>query len=108
MYLRDTRITTMAIGMLIRNTSRHPHGATPTSNPPRIGPNAVATPPRPDQAPTAVDLSSLRKDACRIASEPGVSRAAPAPCNARMAISTSVLGASAQPTDARVNHTTPT
>ena len=78
--------------MLIRKTSRQPHGATPTSRPPRIGPIAVATPPSPDQAPTAVDRSSLRNDACRIANEPGVSSAAPAPCSARIAISTSVLG----------------
>ena len=78
--------------MLIRKTSRQPHGATPTNSPPRIGPNAVATPPSPDQAPTAVDRSSLRKDACRMANEPGVSSAAPAPCRARIPIRTAVLG----------------
>ena len=72
MYRLLRKITRAAIGMLIRKTNRQPHGATPTSRPPRIGPKAVATPPNPDQAPTAVDRSSLRNDACRIANDPGV------------------------------------
>ena len=45
-----TTMTNTASGMLIRKTARHVHS---TSHPPRNGPTAPATPPRPDQAPTA-------------------------------------------------------
>ena len=56
---------------------------------------AVATPPRPDQAPMARARSSLANEAWRMASDPGVSRAPPTPCRARPAIRTPASGATA-------------
>ncbi len=64
-----TITTTTASGRLIKNTQRHE--ATSTSQPPSSGPIAVATPPRPDQAPIARARSAGRKLDCRIARLPG-------------------------------------
>ena len=47
-------------------------------------------------------------DASRIARLPGVSSAPPTPCRPRAAISSSMLGAVAQMSDATANHATPT
>ena len=68
---------------------------------------AVATPPRPDHDPTAAARSAGRNTDSRIASEPGVSSAAPTPCSARMPMSRPETGATAHPIEATVNHTTP-
>lgn len=78
-----------------------------TSQPPRNGPTAVATPLSPDQAPIALPRSSDRKDASRMARLPGVSSAAPTPCKARAAIRTPEFGARPQSADATANQTTP-
>ena len=72
-----THTTTAASGRLITKISRHVTAS--TSQPPRKGPTAVATPPSPDQAPMAAPLSSRRKLASMMARLPGVSRAAPIP-----------------------------
>ncbi len=98
-------MTTAATGRLIRKISRHDQ--TSTSQPPRNGPTAVATPLSPDQVPIARLRSCGAKLASRIARLPGVSRAAPTPCNAREPMSTGAFGATAAPIDATTNHTTP-
>lgn len=101
-----TSTTTAESGTFSRNTHRQP--AASTSQPPANGPTAPATPPRPDQAPTARGRSSAANDAWMIASEPGVSRAPPAPCSARARIKVSMFGAMPHSTDATANQTTPT
>ncbi len=90
----------------MRNTQRHE--ATSTSHPPSSGPIAVATPPRPDQAPMARARSSVANDACRIARLPGVSSAAPTPCTARAAMRVSTFGAIPHSSEASANQATPT
>ncbi len=67
--------------------------------PPTKGPMAVATPPRPDQAPMARARSSGANEAWRMARDPGVSRAPPTPCRARPAMRTPASGATAQTSD---------
>ena len=79
----------------------------PISHPPRNGPTAVATPPSPDQAPMAFERSSGANDAWRIDRLPGVSSAAPAPCNARAPIRNALFGARPQASDASANQTVP-
>ncbi|PBC71282.1 hypothetical protein BX265_5879 [Streptomyces sp. TLI_235] len=101
----DTAITTTATGRLSRKIHRQPGPS--TSHPPRNGPTAAATPPSPDQAPTAAPRSSAWNTACSMASEPGVSSAPPTPCSARAAISTSMFGAAAQNAEATANQATP-
>jgi hypothetical protein len=100
-----TATVTATSGRLIRNTQRHP--TLPTSQPPRNGPMALATPPRPDQAPTALDRSSGANEDWMMASEPGVSSAPPIPSRAREAISIGALTATAHSADASANHTSP-
>ena len=97
--------TSTASGRLMKNTSRQ--DTAPISHPPRNGPIAVATPPRPDHAPIAAERSSAAKDACKIARLPGVSSAPPTPCRARAAMSTPAVGATPHSSDATANHTTP-
>ncbi len=94
------------IGRLIRKIHRHETAS--TSQPPSSGPRAVATPPRPDQAPIARARSSRRKLASIIARLPGVSSAPPTPCSRRATISALALGAIAQSSEAAVNQRTPT
>ena len=77
--------TTAASGRLIRKTARQVHS---TSHPPKNGPTAPATPPNPDQAPTAAARSGPWNDAEISARLPGVSSAPPTPCNARAAMRT--------------------
>lgn len=79
-----------------------------STHPPRKGPIAVAMPETPAQVPIARALSSGRKLDWMIASAPGVSSAAPMPWTTRPTTSDSVDQASAQPREARANHTTPT
>ena len=98
-------ITTAASGRLMKNTRRQDTAL--ISHPPRNGPIAVATPPRPDQAPMAAPRSSSANDACRMARLPGVSRAPPTPCRARAAISTPVFGASPHSSEATANQMVP-
>src|SRR6202167_6288784 len=97
--------TAAATGKLMKNTSRHETAL--ISQPPTNGPIAVATPPRPDQAPMALPRSSFLNDASRIARLPGVSSAPPTPCSARAAISSATLGARPAASDARANQTVP-
>ena len=97
-------MTNAASGMLIRKTARHVHS---TSHPPRNGPTAPATPPSPDQAPTAAARSGPWNEAEIRARLPGVSSAPPMPCSARAAIRTSTVGARPQASDASANHATP-
>ena len=89
----------------MKNASRH--DTLSISQPPRNGPMAVATPPKPDHAPTARARSSGWNTAERMARLPGTRRAAPTPCRARAAISTSTFGASPQSADAIVNPSRP-
>ena len=89
-------------------TKIHRQDPTPTSHPPRNGPTAPEMPASPDQAPMAFDRSSSRKLAWRIASAPGVRRAAPTPWRARAAMSVPISGATAQTRDASPNHVVPT
>ena len=89
----------------MRNTQRH--DAIPINQPPRNGPIAVATPPRPDHAPIARARSCAANVAWIIARLPGVSSAAPTPCSARAAMSSGADGASPHSSDASANHTTP-
>ncbi len=101
-----TRTTATATGMLMRNTARHDTAS--TNHPPRNGPRAAATPPRPDHAPMARDRSAGTNDAWSRARLPGVSSAPPTPWRARAAMRTSIDGARPQRADATANHTTPT
>ncbi len=101
----ETAITTAASGRLMKNTSRQETAL--ISQPPTNGPIAVATPPRPDQAPIAAIRSSWANDACKMARLPGVSSAPPTPCRARAAISTPAFGASPHSSEASANHTVP-
>ncbi len=77
------------------------------SHPPKNGPMAVATPPRPDQAPTARARSSGWNTADRIARLPGTSSAAPIPCTARARTSSSTLGATPHRIEAAVKPASP-
>lgn len=94
-----------ARGTFTRKTSRQL--AACTSQPPRNGPSAPATPPSPDQAPMARERSSGRKEASRMASEPGVSSAPPTPCSALAATRAPMPGASPQRSEATANQPTP-
>ena len=98
-------MTTAASGRLMKNTSRQDTAS--ISHPPRNGPIAVATPPRPDHAPMAAIRSSSANEACRMARLPGVSSAPPTPCRARAAISTPAVGATPHSSDAAANQTMP-
>ncbi len=89
------RKTKTPIGRLIRKIARQEIAA--ISQPPSSGPNAVATPPSPDQAPIARARSAGRKLAWMIARLPGVSSAPPIPWTSRAKISNSTVGAAAQP-----------
>ena len=97
--------TATASGRLMKKIRRHDTAL--ISHPPINGPTAVARPPSPDQAPMALDRSSLTKEACRMARLPGVSSAAPMPWMARARISVAALGASAHSSDATANQTVP-
>ena len=99
------KITAAAIGTLIRKINRHDTAV--IRKPPTNGPSAVATPPSPDQAPMTRPRSPGANDASRIARLPGVSSAPPTPCSPRAAISSPMLGAIAQISDATANHATP-
>jgi hypothetical protein len=100
-----TATTTPAIGRLITKISRHDTAA--TSQPPMNGPTAVPTPLDPDQAPMALPRSPGRRTASRMARLPGVRRAAPTPCNARVPIRNPEVGAMALSTDDSANQVTP-
>jgi hypothetical protein len=78
-----------------------------TAHPPTKGPSAVATPDRPDHAPIALLRSLGTNVACRMATLPGISRAAPTPCNARAAMRIGALGAIPQRREVTANQTTP-
>src|SRR5580700_746598 len=99
------KITATAIGRLIRKINRHETAV--MRNPPTKGPRAVATPPSPDHAPMTRPRSSGANDASRMARLPGVSKAPPTPCSIRAAMSSPMLGAIAQISDATANHATP-
>ena len=86
----------------------HRHVVTSTIQPPRNGATAPAMPPRPDQAPIARPRSVPLNVDWMIASDPGVSSAPPTPWNARAALSTPIVGATAHSSDATANQTTPT
>ena len=100
-----TAVTATATGRLMPKI--HRQDTSWTSQPPRNGPRAVATPPSPDHAPIALPRSAGTNEACRIARLPGVRRAAPTPCNARAAIRTGAVGAIPHGRDASANQTTP-
>lgn len=86
------------------NTQRHPASA---SSPPATGPSPAAIPPIDAQARTAPARFSGAVVSSSSASDVGISSAAPAACTSRAATSVSTFGASAQPTEARVNTANP-
>ena len=74
----------------------------------RAGPTTVAIPPQAVHVPIAAPRScSSAKVAAISASDAGVSRALVTPCSARAATSGSIVGASAQRSDARPKRATP-
>ena len=89
----------------MKNTGRHDTAS--TSQPPTKGPTAPAAAPRPDHAPTARARSSGWKDAEMMARLLGTSSAPAAPCSARAAISTPMVGASPQSSEAPLNPISP-
>ncbi len=95
-----------AIGRLITNTNRHDTES--MSHPPRKGPTAVATPPRPDHAPMARPRSSGWNDADTIARLLGTTSAAAMPWTQRAAIRDPVSGATAHTSDVAAKAPRPT
>ncbi len=89
----------------MRNTRRHDTES--IMKPPRNGPNAVAMPASPDQAPIAAPRSDCRNDAEMMARLPGMSSAAVMPCSARAAMSASIDGATPLSSDVAANPTNP-
>ena len=67
----------------------------------------AAIPPQAVHDPIAAPRSSGAKAATMTASDDGVTNAAAAPCRARAAISTPIVGASAQTTESTPNAATP-
>jgi hypothetical protein len=73
-----------------------------TTAPPTSGPNAIASPPMPPQAPSASPRFSGGTAALRSVSVSGITIAPPTPCTARATLSASTLGASAAATEPSV------
>ena len=90
---------------LIANTQRQEAWSTIT--PPTSGPTSAAIPPQAVQLPIAAARWPVGNAATMIASALGVRSAPAAPWNARAAISTSIVGASAHATEKTPNPTTP-
>ncbi len=78
-----------------------------TSSPPSTGPPPAATPPTPAHIPTAVPRCCGGNTDSASPREVGISTAAPAACSARQAISAGSPGATAHPSDATPNTTSP-
>ena len=78
-----------------------------TSSPPSTGPLPAATAPTPAHTPTAVPRWREGNTDSASPSEAGMSTAAPAACSARAAISAGSSGATAHPSDAMPNTTSP-
>ena len=78
-----------------------------TTAPPTSGPNAIARPPIPPQAPRASPRRSGATAALSNVRVSGITIAPPSPCAARAAFSASTDGASAAPTDPRVKTASP-
>ena len=95
----------ITIGTLIMKIQRQ--DATSTISPPSSGPARIPIPPQAVHLPIAAPRSSLGKTATMIASAAGVSSAPDTPCRARAAISTPIVGDSAQITDPIPNPQTP-
>jgi hypothetical protein len=93
-------------GTLMAKIQRH--DAWSTSKPPPNGPSTVAMPAHAVHVPIAAPRSSAGKTAVMTASEEGTSSAPAMPCSARIAISTSTLGAIAHSTDASPKPASPT
>jgi len=93
-------------GTLIRKIQ--PQRACWLISPPTTGPRARASAPTAAQMPTAM-LRSLRlvNAAMMMASVGGISSAAPTPCTARLAMSTSPLPASPAASEEKVNTAVP-
>ena len=81
--------------------------AVSTSQPPASGPITIAIPDQAVHDPMAAPRSSAGKAEMITASALGVSSAPKTPCSARPAISTSIVGASAQIIDTTPNPPTP-
>ncbi len=101
----ETSRTTTPRGMLMRKIQRHE--AAVIRYPPSRGPAAVATPPRPDQAPMASLRSSRANEASRMARLPGVSSAPPTPWSTRSTMSSVEPEDRAQAAEASENQVTP-
>ena len=98
-----TRIT--PIGTFNQKMYCHDHPV--VTAPPTNGPMATARPPMAPQAPSAAARRSGRTAWLNRVSERGMIMAPPAPCTARAATSTPMLGASAATADAAVNSAMP-
>lgn len=85
----------------------HGHEIPCTTAPPSGGPNATAAPAAAAKTPRARGRSRGSNAPVSSPSASGITKAAPAPCNARAAISTPALGATAHATDAAPNSPTP-
>ena len=96
---------TAASGTLIAKIQRHE--AWSTSQPPTSGPATEAIPPHAVHAPIAAARALFSKAATMIASELGVTSAPAAPCSARAAISTPMVGATAHATEKTPKAPTP-
>ena len=78
-----------------------------TTAPPTSGPSATAEPETPDHTPSAIPRRAAGKASASSVSVSGVTIAAPIPCTARAATSSSVLGASAAAAEAAVKSESP-
>ena len=84
------------------------HEATSTIQPPATGPRMAAIPPHAVHVPIAAPRSASSSKVVTItASEAGVSSALATPCSARAATSVSIVGATAQSSDATPKPATP-
>ena len=102
---RTSAMVTSTSGTLSAKIQRHETWS--TIHPPTSGPTITATPPQAVHDPIAAPRSFGANAATMIASELGVSSAPAAPCRARAAISTSIVGARAHATDRTPNAPTP-
>ena len=98
-------IATAAIGTLIQNTALQSNAS--SSAPPATGPSTMPMPDTAAQAPIARPRSSAGKIAVMIESVEGMMNAPPTPISARVAVSISLLVASAEAAEPTAKTTSP-
>ncbi len=94
----DSRAAAMPMGTLTQKIQCQLRPC--VTAPPIMGPMAMARPPIPPHAPTIAPRRDAGNALVRMVRLSGVMIAAPTPCTARAAISTSMFGASAHAADA--------